>query len=206
MISAKRQPIETQQPAAREISGKYVIIAVVAVALTGAAASWFFRYNATHRAASLWGFDAKLIRDAPIVEFLELQPATESDPREASEWGPIHIGDTAFSVRAVRDVSHAPGFTHLRNALLEDRSYDWPASSPKKETHWRWALEFTQEKNVVVLVFTDDCTLAGIPSGNRADPATIPCLPIAAGLREMFNEFSSSSTSEKATNAAEQPR
>ena len=27
------------------------------------------------------------------------------------------------------DISHARGLTHLRNALLEDRSFDWPATT-----------------------------------------------------------------------------
>src|SRR5215212_1559074 len=49
-------------------SGKLVIIGILTIALTGAAVSWFFRYNATHRAATFWGGEtATLIRDAPQV-------------------------------------------------------------------------------------------------------------------------------------------
>ena len=34
-----------------------------------------------------------------------------------------------------RDISSAKGLTHLRNALLEDRSYDWTATGPA-DTDW----------------------------------------------------------------------
>jgi hypothetical protein len=50
-------------------SGKLVIIGILAVAVASAAASWWFRYAATHRAAQYWGPEtARLIRDAPTVE------------------------------------------------------------------------------------------------------------------------------------------
>ena len=48
-----------------QLSGKLVIIGIVGVALAGAGAGWWFRYNATHRAAEFWGPQAvRLIRDA----------------------------------------------------------------------------------------------------------------------------------------------
>src|SRR4051794_4880249 len=58
------------------ISGKLLIIGILVLALVAAAASWWFRHNATHRAAKFWGPEAAiLIRDAPNVELLVLQPA-----------------------------------------------------------------------------------------------------------------------------------
>src|SRR3989304_2712639 len=69
--------------------------------------SWWFRYSATHRAAQFWGPQAaELIRDAPHVTLRSAAAAAD--------------GQDAADAAVPRDVSHAKGLTHLRNALLED--------------------------------------------------------------------------------------
>src|SRR5262245_471220 len=104
---------ESSQSPQSGTSGKLVILGVVAIATVAAAASWWFRYKATHRAAEFWGSeDARLIRDAPIVEMYE--PA--------------------------RDISAARGLVHLRNALLEDRSFQWPSKPVSPDVHWKQGL------------------------------------------------------------------
>ena len=51
--------------------GKLLILVILGVALVMAGFSWWFRYNATHRAANFWGHVvAHAIRDAPQVEAL----------------------------------------------------------------------------------------------------------------------------------------
>ena len=46
---------ETEQPSASGISGKLLIIGILTVAFLAAGTSWWFRYSATHRAATFWG-------------------------------------------------------------------------------------------------------------------------------------------------------
>jgi hypothetical protein len=189
MNAVESQPLDsTSSEAKPPISGKLVIIGLVMVAFAGASASWIFRYKATHRAAEYWGPAASLIRDAPIVEFNHLIPPPDS----------FILGDGEFSgtlaledPKEARNVSFARGLAHLRNALLEDRSYIWPPRPPHPQTRWPWELTFRSEdgKHSTILLCSRDCTFVA-----RFDPGAanvISSEPIAAGLREMFAEFSS---------------
>jgi hypothetical protein len=162
---------ETKDPAAVYNSGKLLILAMLAAGVLAAASSWLFRFGATHEAAQYWGPEAvRLIRDAPNVELVELDPAAES-----------------FQVAARRNISAAPGMTHLRHALLEDRSFhsfDVPLVTPPA---WHWAIEFRDGDDSAALLFSEDCaatTLDGAATRPVASAA-----PIAAGLREVFAEF-----------------
>jgi hypothetical protein len=169
----------------KNVSGKLVILSIVAVAVAAAGTSWWFRYNATRRAAEFWGPDVvRLIRDAPSIELLKLAPADESP---ASNTLTIH--DEQYRLVTRIDASFWPGMTHLRNALLEDRSFkgynvqleSWP-------NKWRWALIFRDGQNLTTVLFSDDCKNTTLSEGHGQ---TARCDPIAAGLREMFAELSS---------------
>src|SRR4051794_18776886 len=109
-------------PTASSNSGKLLIIGILAVAFVAAAGSWIFRYNATHRAAELWGPQvAQLIRDAPVVEFRKITPPLEG-ALPAHESGELeqHLGGPELI-----NITSAAGLVHLRNALVEDLSFDW---------------------------------------------------------------------------------
>jgi hypothetical protein len=158
-------------------SGKLLILGILAVALLLAGASWWFRYNATHQAALFWGPEAsQLIRDAPSVTLLDLQPGNE----------------LGFMV----DVSHAPGMTHLRNALLEDRSFDWPSPAglpPANDDfaqHWGLSFDDPDTQQQMIIAFSADCRRAARVDENLQTPRVISTVPIAAGLIQMFDEMS----------------
>lgn len=162
-------------------------MAILAVALTGAAISWYFRYKATHRAAEFWGPKAaRLIRDATHIELFKLAPSTRTDTSDTT----LKLRGEIYAIVAPAEVSAARGMTHLRNALLEDVSFDaFGLGSEQVPPHyWRWVLYFrdnTDGQSVSVL-FSDDCSRATLKNGNGA---TADCEPIAKGLREMFDEF-----------------
>src|SRR3954465_15245155 len=101
-------------------SGKWVIIGILAVGFTAAAVSWWFRYNATHHAATFWGRNAFVIRDADQVQLLELLPAIANAPPKSNT---VSVGGLSVPVASRQDVSSAHGLAHLRNALLEDQSF-----------------------------------------------------------------------------------
>jgi hypothetical protein len=103
------------------------------------------------------------------------------------------------------DVSHAHGLTHLRNALLEDQSFDWCDNtlSPmlKEEDSLDhhslpWTLSFYDPatNKELTIHFSKDCRSAS----KSAEMKRISTEPIANGLREIFAEFSA----EPASNAA----
>jgi hypothetical protein len=80
---------------------------------------------------------------------------------------------------------------HLRNALLEDRSYEWPSKQVEGDDRWRWALVFTSMKGEpCAVLFSQDCTqLAAAKTVSEAHQKLLST-KIAAGLREMFEEMS----------------
>lgn len=189
---------ETEQSSASGISGKLVIIGIVFVAFWAAAISWYFRYNATHRAAKFWGPDTfTLIRDAPQVT-LYLKPFASV---AALAKGPAAV-QNSFGKSSV-DISHAPGLLHLRNALLEDQNFVWPAkdeSWPNAAVdiqHWRLEFRDPQSGKVAAMQFTQDCSQAArlvLGKDDVYELTPISTEPMAKGLREMFAEFSGAAT------------
>jgi hypothetical protein len=166
---------ESNIPSTSAVSGKLVILGILSIAFVAAGASWWFRYNATHHAAGFWGSKvARLIRDAPHVE---LQQITRDE-------------DFTLRTTVTRDVSKAPGLTHLRAALLEDDSFEWPASDDDRPSPSAWYLRFEGDapKEVARIYFTPDLrhTVHGI---SERQLRGVSCAPISAGLLEMFTEM-----------------
>ncbi|HEY4234349.1 MAG TPA: hypothetical protein VGM76_13035 [Lacipirellulaceae bacterium] len=188
-------------------SGKLLIIAMFVVALAAASASWWFRYAATHRAAQFWGPEAaRLIRDAPIVELLSLQStpwqvlrssASISDHEQAASKSSsvieeIRLGNATLKITARGDISNAPGITHLRSALLEDRSFDWGPFVSDHDEQWTTAILFREsdESQPLTILFLPNFTRALVYRPDSDGSELIGTQPIAAGLAETINEWS----------------
>jgi hypothetical protein len=170
-----------------EKSGKRLILGVLAFGLVAAAASWWFRYSATHHAAQFWGPQSvELIRDAKHVTL-------RSDIPSADGAG----GDEAD---VPRDISNAKGLTHLRSALLEDANYDWNAAGPP-DTNWSNSPAFAaaegSEPRAVVLFSPD---YKWISSGTAPDPTKSVVATtgdFAAGLKKFFAEAAADAPAEQ---------
>lgn len=175
-------PLRTEPNA----SGKWVIIGILAVGLTAAGASWWFRYNATHHAATFWGHNAWLIRDADHIQLLELRPGDRNAPPKPDA---ITVNGYPVVVTAEQDVSQAHGLAHLRNALLEDQSFNWPAKTITDDLHWRWALKFDLENEHTTIFLTDDFLHATGDIDAGAIPMVVSCDPVAPGLRTVIEEW-----------------
>lgn len=174
-----------------KVSGKLVIITVLAIALAAAGASWWFRYNATRHAAGFWGGKiARLIRDAPHITLEQITRNNEG----------------LITTSVTRDVSRSPGITHLRAALLEDKSFNWPASEKAPSTPSGWLLKFSGDSpdEVARLWFTPDLNYTFHVVSQRKC-RTVSCAPISAGLREMFTEMMTEPASQNRTTANEAP-
>jgi len=167
-------------------SGKLLIVAMVAAGILAACASWWFRFSATHQAAQFWGNDAAtLIRDADEVEVLSLKLAVDPNTE-----GVVAVAGAAWQITGSQDVSHAPGLTHLRHALLEDRSFRWPVRDVPAGKEWSHGLRFRSGPNtpLTILFDSDFAMLTKLERGNGV-PQAISCEPISAGLEEVLREW-----------------
>ena len=85
----------------------------------------------------------------------------------------------------------------MRNALLEDHNFDWSTlTEPRREaapTFQYWWLYFGDPDNgkILLMAFSEDCGQVERAYAHGVhDGTSISTEPIAAGLREMFDEFS----------------
>ncbi|MEX2170793.1 MAG: hypothetical protein WD851_15860 [Pirellulales bacterium] len=168
-----------------EKSGKLLILAILAIALTSGVFSWWFRWSATRRVAAFWGPEiTTTIRDARRVEAYRLaEEGIETDQT-------LTAGNREYPVEKRIDASQGHGLVHLKQALLEDRSYEWEASVAQAELIPRWALVFHPPAAQVaaapvILLFDDACEGAIEPESRR----TIDCKPIAPGIKSVLAEW-----------------
>ncbi|MFV2068278.1 MAG: hypothetical protein ACC645_15000 [Pirellulales bacterium] len=158
-------------------NGKLVIFAIVGLALLAAAFSWSFRRHAMRRTMAFWGTEAALlIAHSHQVEALRLN---ESDSTAApTDREVISFDDRRLSVIERHDVSHARGLTHLRQALLDDASFDFLVGQPADRPKWEYAIRFISGDRVAtVLVSLADERLAAVDR-----EGTLSMAPIAAGM------------------------
>jgi hypothetical protein len=163
-------------------SGKFLIIGILTVAFLAAGTSWWFRYSATHRAAMFWGPAAAVVRDARVVE-LWLPANPHENVRSASLF--VNNSD-------LHDISSAHGLVHLRNALLEDHSFDWPPVKITPDVEWTQGLQFLDGSTGVLVLFSSDFKFVRTPNSEEM----LSCEPMADGLREMFAEFTAASSTD----------
>lgn len=185
--------------AGNSYSGKWFILGIMATALAMASFGWWFRFQATNQTAQFWGPEAALlIRDAPQV-FAYRWPEGMSVEDWASGSKP-NAGEAAMI-----EIAAAPGITHLRAALLEDRSFVWngPAAEPANEplTSLGYGLQFvdSSQHSELLLGFSEDCrTLVRIAANGEPSvhisissisiSSEISSEPISAGLKVVFGE------------------
>jgi hypothetical protein len=190
---------ESQQPRARAISGKLIILGILAVALVAAGTSWVFRYYATHRAARFWEREtAVLIRDAPKVTLFKM-PSPELIRYAQDDALRASLEDSAY------DISKARGLVHLRNALLDDRSYNWLPESEQlwavpDDHHWMLCFHDRDSHKTAVILFSKDCRFAthSVPRFLGREAKRASTAPISRGLVEVFTEMSTVKSAEAA--------
>jgi hypothetical protein len=156
-------------------SGKLLILTILALALGAAGLSWWFRYSSTHRTVEFWGpTAARLIRDAPRVTLRSYDPAVGAEPKSDA---PLPL-----------DISNAHGLTHLRNALLEDHSYDW-TGTPPADANFQSSLVFEETAGAeprIVILLSPDFNYAGNGSSDAPTRPIVCIRPIAEGLKKFF--------------------
>jgi len=167
--------------ATRLNTGTLAMLLIVAVAVAAASFSWWFRARATSRALALWG--------AKRVELIQTgQRVSLARFGRADQPSGVPLQDVDWQNIAWRDISHARGLIHLRQALVEDRSFAWEKSGPAPNDDetilWRYALRFGDGQSQMTVVLSDTCDWLLIP----ADGRRVSTEPIATGLTTFFAE------------------
>lgn len=169
----------------RTVSGKWIILVFLVLALALASGAWEYYYRLQQRPLALWGAQAaRLIIQAPEVEGWLLADANAEDKTEGvEEVQAITIGSRRLRVVERRELGDARGLLHLRKALMNDRSFDWDAEAPK-DVDWRYGLKFAKGSETATVLFAPQAERVRILElGNKVSVA-----PIARGLEKFFQE------------------
>lgn len=164
-------------------SGRWAILIIVVLALAAATFSWTYRRYSVRRSMAFWGPAAsEAIARAQHVELLRLAPLGAESRAGQSESVAVPGGRRRVAAR--RDISHAPGLSHLRNALLRDASYAWQEAPRKEPIVWDYAVRFRGPGRMVDILFD----LASKRAGRAASQQFVSIQPIGDGVKVFFEE------------------
>jgi len=161
-------------------SGTKLVLALAGLALLLGATSWWYRYEAAHRASQFWGAEAsRLIAESENLEAIHLVP-------HAAE--PLLI---QIQVAKPTDLSRARGQAHLRHAFLSDRNYVWDEPLDSLETQWRWCLRFFDENGdedgqQAHVLLSEDLRTIGKLDFVAKRMSAFSCEPMTASLKQYF--------------------
>jgi|GEM_PF-1715714 len=171
--------------------GKFVVAAILAVALGLAVFAWYWRWQQGHKAAEFWGAEAsELIRAARQTELLVLEPQDEpkSESGEVETvmttvGSDIAVEGKRYRVTATVELNNSPGLIHARHSLTEDASFVWHPPTDDCESEWTHAMRLSQNDNAAVLVFDFRCRRIHVVEQNKS----IFVVPrIADGFQRIF--------------------
>jgi hypothetical protein len=150
--------------------GKIAVLSMLALAVAAAAFAWAWNARRGARCLAFYGSEAAaLIRTAPLVEILEIDPAA-----------------SGVAVTRRIDISRAPGLLNARAALLDDASFDWnspPAATAAGST--RLVRFAAGQREVLLALHPDKRALEVVPDGKLAtlDPKT------SAGWKQFLERY-----------------
>ena len=170
------------------VSGRWAILAVVVVALAGSVGGFWYHASLQRRPLAFWGTaTARLILQAPKVDALWLAPTLASAAAEGDET--LARGDERWAIVEVADISRAPGLSHLRQALVHDRSFVWNDAARRAVPRWDRALRFGEGANVAVVYLDTASGQIGAQDATRELNADT-----LAGLKSFFDTHAANAT------------
>ncbi|HEX3654795.1 MAG TPA: hypothetical protein VHV55_03265 [Pirellulales bacterium] len=172
---------------ARTIPGKYAILTMLVLGVAAAAYTQFYYARLQRRPIELWGgYNAQLMMNAPLVNAMLLAPTDNKAGAEHLER--LMVGGEHLSVLAEKDVTNQPGFSHVRQSLVNDTSFDWSGPDKDCKPEWKYGLEFSNGEHTALLLIAPNCGLARL-TDTGATGAMRPVMPgIERFLREQFPE------------------
>ena len=162
-------------------SGKLVILAMIALALAAAAASFWYHRATGARALEFWGPEAaRHIARAPLIDVWEIGGQEGRPPHKTQR-----VAVAGAAIVRQWDASHARGVGNIRRTLIEDASYDWTRRS-HVGGRWRYHLRFSDEHGHAHVWLSDEGTAAPKPDG-----PVVQLTPEAfASLKGFFDDLS----------------
>jgi hypothetical protein len=146
------------------VGGKVVVAGIFMVAAVATLFAWWWRYTNQREIQEFWGKAAQqTIGAAPQVEaFLAPAIGSQAELTEAL----ASLGGEKFI-----DLSRAPGLVHARHSLLDQASFDWPATaalSSDAPGNWTHGVRFTRSEHVATVLFDfDSHRLLHVESGKQ---------------------------------------
>jgi hypothetical protein len=100
----------------------------------------------------------------------------------------LMVGGEHFSVLDEREVATQPGFSHVRQSLVNDNSFDWSKEARACKPEWKYSLEFSDGNETALLLVAPNCGLVRLDkTGATGDMR--PVMPgIERFMREQFPE------------------
>ncbi|HEY5314086.1 MAG TPA: hypothetical protein VIK18_16260 [Pirellulales bacterium] len=171
----------------RTIPGKYAILTILLLGVAAAVYSQMFYARLQRRPIELWGrYNAELMMNAPLVNAMLLAPTDATGG--AAHLERLMVGGEHLSVLAEKDVTLQPGFSHVRQSLVNDNSFDWSSADKACKPEWKYALEFSNGDRTALLLIAPNCGLARL-TDTGATGAMQPVMPgIERFMREQFPE------------------
>ena len=126
-----------------------------------------------------------MILRAPAARACRLAPAADE-----SDGGPARrrfaIGGATYEVIADRVISQAPGFSHIRQGLVHDRSFGWDDAPCDDPAQWEYAIEFEDRGATAAVVFDFHCARAMLAGSEHSESIRPVAAAIEGFLREQF--------------------
>ena len=159
-------------------SGTKLVVVLTCLAIVAGITSWWYRYDAAHRATQFWGAAAStLIAHSDRVQVVELDAEAREVPCAT---------DLSADVENSNDLSSARGISHLRHALLSDGNYLWDQSIDGTMIRWRWRVRFASADQFADLLFADDLSAIGRCESGEGRIAAVSCSPMTDSLRRYW--------------------
>jgi hypothetical protein len=167
----------------RTLPGKYAIATIVLLGVAAAVYSQIFNARLQRRALDLWGKrNAELMVNGPLANALLLGPADAKG--DGAELERLMVGGEHFTVLAEKDAATKPGFSHLRQSLVNERSFDWSAEIEACRPRWKYALEFSDGNHAIMLLIAPNCGFVRLTETG----ATASMQPVMKGIVEFMQE------------------
>ena len=166
-------------------SGKYAIIAIATLAIGGALFNWWYQRDLHRKSLEFWGAArARLIVQAPQVEALRL---TTSDEQTTASDDRIEFGGKSWTIverRSIDTPTQAPGSSHVRRSLVNDKSFAWDEPADSCQPVWQYALRFRDGGESETVLISLECPrLARVGSDSQRS-----IRPMVPALKEFFDE------------------
>lgn len=165
--------------------GKYAIILIALLGIGAVLISQWYYYSIQSRALRMWGkTSAKLIATSPLAYAKVVQ--TGEQPVIDGEIEHLILGGKKEKLvfSPAKEISTAPGFSHLRQALVNNSGFDW--SDPKSDCvpQWQYALEFSDGEDSATLLIAPNCRRIRLLDKDDAEATLQPL--VISGLESFF--------------------